>query len=82
MAAGIFCPSPITITCSIKRDCFKSLSNAAGAMYFPPDVLKISFFLSVIFKKPLLSNSPISPVWKKLFFITLFVIKSEHRLVA
>ena len=45
-------------------------SNNWGAIYFPPEVLKSCFFLSVIFKKPSLSRTPISPVWKYPFIIT------------
>ena len=34
----------------------------AGEIYFPPDVFISAFFLSVIFKYPSESISPISPV--------------------
>jgi len=48
--------------CSINRDCFNVFSRCCGAIYFPPEVLNISFLRSVIFKNPSESNSPISPV--------------------
>ena len=31
-------------------------------MFLPPEVMMSSFFLSTIFRKPALSNSPMSPV--------------------
>src|SRR5205807_2925857 len=36
-----------------------------GATYLPPAVLIRSFFLSVIFRYPSASNSPMSPVWNQ-----------------
>src|SRR3990167_5185715 len=49
-AAGNFWFSPTTIICSMKRDSLNLFSIACGTMYFPPDVLKISFLRSVIKK--------------------------------
>jgi len=45
----------------MKRDFFNSLSSTVGAIYFPPEVLKISFLRSVIVKNPSESISPMSP---------------------
>ena len=39
-----------------------AFSIGAGATFFPPEVIIKLFFLSVIFKKPSESISPISPV--------------------
>jgi hypothetical protein len=36
-AAGIFCPSPITIISAMKRDCFIVFSISCGAIYLPPE---------------------------------------------
>ena len=44
--------SPITTTCSIYGDVISELSNGAGATFLPPEVTKIFFFLSVIFRNP------------------------------
>ena len=54
--------SPTTMTCSIKVDSLNLFSISCGAIYLPPAVLNISFFLSVIRKKPSGVISPISPV--------------------
>src|SRR5262249_3426222 len=62
-AEGNLWPSPITMACSIKEDSFSLFSINWGAMNFPPEVLKISSFLSVIFRKRPSTISPISPVW-------------------
>ena len=47
---------------SKKVDFVNSVSTLTGEILSPPGVIKISFFLSVIFKYPSSSNSPISPV--------------------
>ena len=45
-----FLLSPTTKDCSIYCDDNKAFSNGAGAIFFPPEVTIILFFLSVIFK--------------------------------
>ena len=50
----------------------KLFSILTGEMLSPPGVISISFFLSVIFKKPL-SKYPMSPVYNQPFLMTLFV---------
>ncbi|MNI32785.1 hypothetical protein D3C73_867070 [compost metagenome] len=64
-APGNFLFSPKTMTCPINVDSMSLFSMDWGAIYFPPAVLNISFFRSVIFRKPSDVISPISPVLKK-----------------
>ena len=53
--------SPTIMIWAMNFDSFIWFSICCGAMYLPPEVLNISFFRSVIFRK-IPSNSPTSPV--------------------
>ena len=57
-----FCPAPTTMICSMYGLSRILFSMGCGATYFPPDVLKISFLRSVIFRKRSSTHIPISPV--------------------
>ena len=57
--------SPTTMHWLTRRWARSRSSSTAGATFLPPAVTRISFLRPVIFRKPSLSSSPRSPVWKK-----------------
>ena len=54
--------SPTTSACEIHFEVFSSFSMFCGATFLPPAVTRMSFFRSVILRKPSSSISPTSPV--------------------
>ena len=57
--------SPMTTGWDTNWSPFRALSIGAGAMFFPFELTMISFFRSVIFRKPSPSMMPMSPVWNQ-----------------
>ena len=57
-----FLRSPMTTGCATNGSAFRALSIGAGATFLPFELTMISFFRSVIFRKPSPSMTPMSPV--------------------
>ena len=55
----------MTMASLTNGDVFRAFSNSDGEMFFPPDVMMMSFMRSVIFTWVPSIHSPTSPVWSQ-----------------
>ena len=56
---------PTTTTLATYGLSWMRLSMGWGATFFPPEVTMMSFFRSVMIRKPSSSKRPMSPVWNQ-----------------
>ncbi len=64
-AAGKLRLLPIITTSAKNLLVLMPLSMGWGAMFFPPEVTRMSFLRSVMARKPSASRTPMSPVWNQ-----------------